>query len=107
MKLIIAICHREDVDDLVSELILKKYQVTRLESVGGFLKEKNATILVGTNKVDQVLKIIKKNCKTHAEYITPSPPTTEPGEAFLPEPVKVQVGGATVFILEVKEFKQF
>lgn len=106
MKLVIAICHQEDAGPLVDELIAKKYPVTRLESEGGFLKEKNATILVGTDKTSDVFKIIKKNCQSRTEYLTPNPPTTEPGETFLPEPVEVKVGGATVFVLEVEEFKQ-
>jgi uncharacterized protein YaaQ len=29
------------------------------------------------------------------------PPVLEPGEFYWPEPVEVQVGGATVFVLDV------
>ena len=31
----------------------------------------------------------------------------EPGEMYVPAPVEVQVGGATVFVLDVAHFEQF
>jgi uncharacterized protein YaaQ len=30
----------------------------------------------------------------------------EPGEFYMPYPVEVQVGGATVFVFEVERFEQ-
>lgn len=108
MKLIIAITHPDDADKLIDELVAKKYQVTKTDSFGGYLKEENATILIGTEdkKVDEVLEIIKKNCQSRQQFLTPAPPTLEPGETFIPEPVEVKVGGATVFILNVEKFEQ-
>jgi len=34
------------------------------------------------------------------------PPVAEPAELFNPFPVEVQVGGATVFVLDVSRFEQ-
>ena len=31
----------------------------------------------------------------------------EPGELYMPNPIEVQVGGATVFILNVEQFWRF
>jgi uncharacterized protein YaaQ len=31
----------------------------------------------------------------------------EPGEMYMPTPVDVQVGGATVFVLDISHFEQF
>ncbi len=108
MKLIIAICHSEDADKLTDELVAKKYQVTKVNSFGGYLKEANATLLIGTEekKVDEVLKLIKKNCQSRQQFLTPTPPTIEPGETFIPESIEVRVGGAIVFVLDVEKFKQ-
>lgn len=108
MKLIIAITHPEDADKLIDELVAKKYQVTKMESSGGYLKEDNATILIGTEdkKVNKVLDLIKKNCQPRKQFLTPTPPISEPGETFIPEPVEIKIGGATVFVLNVEEFKQ-
>lgn len=105
MKLLIAIIHREDVDKLIETLTQKKYQATRIDSSGGFLKGKNATILLGVDdkKVSDVLKIIKQNCKSRTEYVSPAPPVVEPGEFFMPSSVEVKVGGATVFVLPIEK----
>jgi len=108
MKLLIAVVHQEDADNLIEALIKKKYQATRIESSGGFLKSKNVTIFLGVEdkKVAEVLKIIKTNCKARNEYLSPAPPVVEPGEFFMPTSIKVKVGGATVFILPVESFKK-
>jgi uncharacterized protein YaaQ len=105
MKLLTVIVHREDVDNLIEALTQKKYQATRIDSSGGFLKGKNAIVLLGVEnkKVSDVLKLIKKNCKSRTEYISPAPSLVEPGEFFMPSPVEVKVGGATVFILKVEK----
>jgi uncharacterized protein YaaQ len=34
------------------------------------------------------------------------PPMVEPGEFFMPYPVEVQVGGATVFVVDVERFEK-
>jgi uncharacterized protein YaaQ len=38
--------------------------------------------------------------------MTPMPPMVEPGEFFMPYPVEVQVGGATVFVVDVEKFEK-
>ena len=47
MKLIVAIVHNEDAGTLVNALLDKEFRATRLHSSGGFLKQSNATIVVG------------------------------------------------------------
>jgi len=57
--------------------------------------------------VQDVLSIIKANCHTRTQFVNPLPPVMEPGELYMPNPVEVQVGGATVFILNVEQFWRF
>ncbi len=104
MKLIIAIVHNEDAGALVDALTDKEYRVTRLHSQGGFLKENNASVLVGVEdgKVDEVLGLIKETCHARTQFINPTPPIMEPGEFYMPYPVEVEFGGATVFVLPVE-----
>ncbi|MEO8251746.1 MAG: cyclic-di-AMP receptor, partial [Chloroflexota bacterium] len=47
MKLVVAVVHSEDAGSLVDALLEKEFRATRLQSSGGFLKQGNATILVG------------------------------------------------------------
>ena len=108
MKFIVAIIHSEDAENLIDILTQKKYQATRIDSFGGFLKGKNVTIFLGVEhkKVKDVLKIIKANCKSRTEYVSPAPSIVEPGEFFMPTSVEVKMGGATVFILSVEQYKR-
>ena len=48
MKLIVAVLRKEDEADTIAELNKKGFFVTELATTGGFLKEKNTTLLIGT-----------------------------------------------------------
>jgi uncharacterized protein YaaQ len=108
MKLVIAIVHAEDAGALVDALTDKEYRVTRLHSTGGFLKQSNASILVGVEEaqVEDVLGVIRETCHARQQYINPMPPIMEPGEFYMPYPVEVSFGGATVFVLDVGRYER-
>ncbi|MHB1005166.1 MAG: cyclic-di-AMP receptor [Chloroflexota bacterium] len=108
MKIVLAIVQNEDAGGLIDALSRKDFRSTRINTAGGFLKESNATILLGVepSQVDDVLAIIRSNCHTRTQYLNPLPPVMEPGEFYMPYPVEVQVGGATVFVLDVAEHRQ-
>ncbi|MCR2044247.1 cyclic-di-AMP receptor [Anaerosalibacter massiliensis] len=105
MKLIIAIVQDEDAPGLVEDLTEKEYRVTKLASTGGFLKSGNTTLLIGVedDKVKEVLKIIEDTCKTR-EITTSLMTVTMPGDTYIPYPLEVKIGGATIFILDVEKY---
>jgi len=105
MNLIFAIVHSDDASGILDALTRRGHGATRINTAGGFLKESNATILLGVDeeKVDDVLSLIQSNCQTRTQYVNPLPPVMEPGEFYMPYPVEVQIGGATVFVLEVDQ----
>ncbi|HSJ58917.1 MAG TPA: cyclic-di-AMP receptor [Anaerolineae bacterium] len=109
MKLVMSIVHGDDAGRLVDALTGAGFRATTISTTGGFLRQGNATIFVGTEDamVAQVLRLIRDNCRTRTQYVNPLPPVMEPGEMYLPTPVDVQVGGATVFVLDVVEFEQY
>ncbi len=108
MKLILAIIQKDDAGMLVDALTKREYRATRINTAGGFLKESNATILVGVSddQVDDVLSVIKANCQVRTKQVNPLPPIMEPGECYEPYPVDIEVGGATVIVLDVLEYKR-
>ncbi|MGE5579691.1 MAG: cyclic-di-AMP receptor [Bacillota bacterium] len=105
MKLIIAVVQDKDAPRLVENLIRGGYSATKLASTGGFLREGNSTVLSGVDEadVDKVLEVVKKTCRAREQLVTPVTPVG-PGESYVPYPVGVVVGGATVFILPVERF---
>jgi uncharacterized protein YaaQ len=108
MKLVVAIVHNEDAGALVDALLEREHRATRLHSSGGFLKQSNTTVIVGADEaqVDEVIGIVRENCHARTQIVNPMPPIMEPGEFFMPYPLEVEVGGATVFVLPVERFER-
>jgi uncharacterized protein YaaQ len=108
VKLVVAIVHHEDAGALVDALLRDEHRATRLQSSGGFLKQSNATVIVGVEdaRVDAVLAIVRETCISRTQVVNPMPPIMEPGEFFMPYPLEVEVGGATVFVLPVERFER-
>ena len=103
MKLIVAIVQDQDASSLIEDLTEHKYRVTKLTSTGGFLKAGNTTLLIGIEEehVETVVNLIERNCKTR-EITTSLMTVTMPGDTYIPYPLEVKVGGATLFILDVE-----
>lgn len=104
MKLVIAIVQDQDAPMLLEDLTEKKYRITKLSSTGGFLKAGNTTLLMGIDddSVKDVINTIERNCKTR-EITTSLLTVSMPGDTYIPYPLEVKVGGATVFILDVED----
>ena len=83
MKLVIAVVHNEDARVLIDALLAHEYRATWLHSSGGFLKQANATILLGVadDKVDDVVALVRDNCRARTQTVSPIPPIMEPTRA--------------------------
>ena len=109
MKMLLAIVHNEDAPLLINELNEKKYFVTRLSTTGGFLKKGNTTLMIGAedDKVQEVIDIIKQECGQHQKLTVNMPyisGTTMVNYATMP--MNVEVGGATIFVIDVDRYEK-
>ena len=104
MKLILAIVSNDDSSSVSSALTKNNFSVTRLATTGGFLRAGNTTIIVGTedDKVEKAIEVIGNESKLRTE-IVPSTASYDIGR-YASFPVEVQVGGATIFVLNVEQF---
>ena len=109
MKLLISVVNSDDAHPLIDALMGEGYRATMISTTGGFLREGNATLLIGVadENVQHVLKIIKESCHTRTQWVNPLPPTVESGELYMPTPIEVPVGGAVVFMLNVERFEKY
>ena len=106
MKIIYAIVSSDDGNRVTEVLNEHQYMVTKLATTGGFLKAGNVTILAGLeeDRLDEAFSIIREHCRKRKQIL---PTTTELGMGFYPAmPVQVDVGGATVFVLDVERFEK-
>lgn len=109
MKLLVAVVQDKDSNRLSNALVEANFQATRLASTGGFLKAGSTTFLIGVEdeQVDDVKMVIQENCKTREQLVAPVSPMGGNADSYVPYPVEVQVGGATVFQLNVEEFEKY
>lgn len=106
MKLLLAIVSNEDSSSVISSLNKNKFQTTKLATTGGFLSKGNTTIILGVedNKVEEAISIIG-DCSKSRQEIIPNTQGFESAE-IMTAPISVKVGGATIFVLNVDQFKK-
>ncbi|MGG4490342.1 cyclic-di-AMP receptor [Metabacillus idriensis] len=109
MKMIIAVVQDQDSNKLSSALVEHNFRATKLATTGGFLKSGNTTFMIGTEdvRVEKALAVIKENCQSREQLVAPVSPMGGNADSYVPYPVEVEVGGATVFVLPIEQFHHF
>ncbi len=69
MKLILAIVHDNDSDNVTQALTTADFRVTRVASTGGLLRRGMTTLLIGleAEQVDEAIQVLRKNCSPPVE----------------------------------------
>lgn len=108
MKLIMAIVPDIDCANVMSALNREGYYVTKLASTGGFLKSGNTTLMIGVEneKVQTVVDVIRAKCEGRKKVMVNSAPNMMDSKGSAPFPVEVDVGGATLFVLNIDRFEK-
>jgi uncharacterized protein YaaQ len=108
VKLVVAVIHEKDQRHVQDSLLESGFQFTNVASTGGFLREGNVTLMIGVDEdqIDPLIAVIRESCQTREQYVNVMPPTMEPVGTVIPSPVKVVVGGAIVFVLDVERFEK-
>ncbi len=109
MKMVFAIVQNQDEHVLIETLMENEFHVTKLATTGGFLKIGNTTLLIGVEeeRLEKVLQIIREVCQPREQLI---PNTTNitlgTDNIYSTYPIKVTVGGATIFVVDVERFEK-
>ena len=87
MKMIVAIITEADAENTIEVLHQRQFQVTRIDSSGGFLREGNSTLIIGCPEkdIDSVMELIRNH----------SAPSVHPLKR-----------SATILVLDVEHFEQ-
>jgi uncharacterized protein YaaQ len=107
MKLIMAIISSDDSRDALDRLTKAGFRATVISTTGGFLREGNTTIFLGTEdqQVTQAVEVLRQTCRRRTQWVSPLPTLEGPG-LEMSEPIEVGVGGAVVFVMNVEQFLQ-
>ncbi len=108
MKLLFGIVQEPDADALADALVIGGFRFTRVPTAGGFLREGNTTFIIGVDeaRIGDLLAIVRRNATTRMQIVSPMQTGQDSGEARLPFPVEVQVGGATMFMFDLDRVEQ-
>lgn len=112
MKLIMAVLCKEDKNHTIEALNKNGFFVTELAATGGFLKQKNTTLLIGVEdeQCEKVMQILREqaSCRKTVKYTTTHLESGSlcPG-ANCTVPVDAEVGGCTVFVLNMETLDKF
>jgi len=93
-------------DELTRTLVRDGFHVTQIHSRGGFVQESTVSLLIGLESVrlPRLLKRVRTYCPTTTRYV---PAHLEMALAEVqPLVLEAQVGGATVYVLEIERFVQ-
>ncbi len=106
MKMIFAIVNNNDAGDVMKSLTKEHIPVTKLASTGGFLMKGNTTFISGVedDKVDGVIAIIKKHCRTRTQIMPLG--YAQHSTEIVSYPVEVTVGGATIFVVDIEHYEK-
>lgn len=109
MKLVVCVVHSRDKIKVSDELVRAGFKATVIGSTGGFLREGNTTFLIGIEDAElpTLQSLISANCSSREQIVNVMPFDAGPPGAFIPNPVKVPVGGAVVFVLNVEQFYRY
>ena len=108
LKLLMTIIHERDFTKVSDSLLTAGYKFTKISTTGGLLRDGNATLLIGVDDedVDIVISLVRDCCKTREQYVSLPPADVMPAGTFVPNPVKVSVGGAVIFVVDVARFER-
>ena len=103
MKMVMAIIDRDESSRVLEALIAAGYTATFNDSRSGFLRQSKQTLFMGVpaSKVDDVLSIIERNCRSHVESRQSDADTEAQAGAVLqmaPRRTFAEVGSAAVFV---------
>ncbi len=106
MKLLFAVVQNDDVKSLVKALIEHEVSVTRISSSGGFLRGGNTTLMIGVEKgrVEGTLELIRTHSSRREILTAASSALPMLGVDPVHTPVRVTVGGATVFVVDAEQY---
>ena len=93
-------------DILQKRLRQEKFGFTVMDSMGGVMQEPVTCLLIGFHheRLPAVLGIVRETCRLYRQYIPAQ--GILPGELASLSMVEAQLGGASVYLINVERFEQ-
>ena len=107
-KMVMAVVARDQADRVLDKLISAGYGATFTESRGGMLRQAQKMLFIAVNadKVDDVLDIIRRMCRTRVEVSEQRGPAEIFGP-LAPATSTTEVGYAVAFVWDLDRFEAY
>lgn len=105
--LMLAVVQPEDAEAATLALTEAGLRVTRISSIGGFLRAGNVTLLLGLGRsqVPRAIKLLADNCERRTFYVNAAQMVDF--RAGYVMPVETIIGGANIFVMSVERVMHF
>mgnify|MGYP002546745933 CR=1 FL=1 len=106
MKLVLAIINPDDPSAVMKNLSKQGFYFTRLSTSGSLLKSGNVTLIsaVEDDKLDDLINIYREFSRKRTQTVTPYADFSDLFTAG--NPVEINVGGATIMVVEISRFEK-
>lgn len=105
-QLLAVVVQQRDLEAVSNALALRNFPSTLIDSSGGYLRQRNHTILIGvqSDQVDAAVNAIANASQNRTQFVS-----ALPGMEAVPllEPKPIKVHGATVFTFPIERFEAF
>ncbi len=106
MKMVMVVVPSNTAEDVLDALVNHGHTATYAETHGGMLRQSQYSLFIVVKKeqLQEVLNIIKDNCRTQVQMSTRSPENS--GTTGV-SPVTAELGGAIAFIWDIDQVVTF
>jgi len=108
LRLVLAVVQIRDVDPLLQLLSDQGFSATKIQGDTAVGQQGLAAVVVGVDddEVDAVISAVHAKARGRNRRIEPMWPLAERAEFWIPAPIEIGAGGATVFVLPVRRFER-
>jgi len=105
-QLVIATVSGAQAGALTDRLTRDGFTVTQVDSSGGILEEATVSLLIGLDRahLPRLLEYIRECCHTRRQFIFAH--AEAPLLEVQPVVIEAEVGGATIYVLDIERFEQ-
>jgi CPA1 family monovalent cation:H+ antiporter len=98
-QLLLAVVQSRDLESASNALAIRGIQVTRIQSLGGYLRRRNHVLMLGIveGRLSDALETLQRICQDRVDYISPQELGMEKGEQ-----IPVHINRATIFVFDVE-----
>ncbi len=106
MKLVFAIINSDEEHQVIDALMTNNFRATKIKTTGGFLREGNVTLMcaIEDHRVQPFLQIISEQCHCRTKLVRLDGDKVSADDGSNAEKTLVDIGGATVLVLNVERY---